>query len=138
MRLFICITFLASITVVSTAEDKKRETVRTIDVSIPGQAKGKATDPTVIATAEELAKVIGDDDAVAVVKKSVDFKKEKVLYFGWAGSGQDKIAFTVEEGKKGVEVSFTFTRGRTRDLRQHKKVFALPKDATFKVVAGGG
>jgi hypothetical protein len=118
------------------ADTKKSETVRAIDVVIPGPAKGKATEPMVIASAEELAKVVGDADAVAAIKKAVDFKTEKVLYFAWSGSGRDKIAFAVADDKKGTEVTFTYTRGLTRDLRQHKRLFALPKDATFKVAAG--
>jgi hypothetical protein len=115
---------------------EKAEAVQIIDVAVPGPAKGKATEPTVIASAEELAKIFADDDAVAAIKKAVDFKTEKVLYFAWSGSGQDKISFSVEELKKGIEVKFTYTRGLTRDLRQHKKLFALPRDATFKVVTG--
>jgi hypothetical protein len=124
---------------VAAPDTKKPEkpVAREIAVAIPGPAKGAATEPVEITTAEELAKAIADDDAVAAIKKAVDFKVERVLYFQWAGSGQDKITFTVEDGKKGPEVKFTYKRGLTRDLRQHKKVFAIPKDATFKVATGG-
>lgn len=115
----------------------KAPKVREIDVAVPGPAKGKATEPTVITNADELSKAIGDEDAIAAIQKAVDFKSEQIVYFAWAGSGQDKIAFAVEDGKKGPEVQFTYTRGMTRDLRQHKKLFALSKDATFKVVSGG-
>jgi len=114
-------------------KDDTSATARPIDVAIPGAAKGKATEPITITSVEDLAKTIGDEDAVTAIKKSVDFKKEQVVYFAWAGSGQDKITFEAKDGKKGPEIQFTYTRGLTRDLRQHKKVFALPKDASFTV-----
>jgi hypothetical protein len=140
MRVLIGSALALTFTIAAAAPDPKKPetaaTVRPIDVAIPGPAKGKATEPTVIANAEELAKAVADDEAATAIKKAVDFKTEKLLLFTWAGSGQDKITFAVEDGKKGPEVTFTYTRGFTRDLRQHKKLFALPKDATFKVIAG--
>jgi hypothetical protein len=141
MRSIAILSLLAIFAVAIAAPDPKKgdkpATVRAIDVAVPGPAKGKATEPTVITNGEELSKAVGDEDAVAAIKKAVDFKTEQIVFFVWAGSGQDKIAVAVEDGKKGTEVKFTYTRGMTRDLRQHKKLFALPKDATFKVVIGG-
>lgn len=86
-------------------------------------------EPTKITTAEELTKALNDKDAEAAIKKEADFKKEYVLMFRWAGSGGDKLTFAEEKGK----VTFTRTRGLTRDLRQHQKFFALPKKATYEV-----
>jgi hypothetical protein len=63
----------------------------------------------------------------------VDFAKEKVAVFAWAGSGQDKVAAGEVKDKTAV---FTYTRGLTRDLRQHVKIFAVPKDAEVKVEIG--
>ena len=114
--------------------ETKPEAVRQLDVKLEGPAKGKAAEPTVITSEEALAKALGDDAGTAAVKKLVDFKTEQVVYFAWSGSGQDKITFVVADGKKGPEVTFTFAAGRTRDFRPHRKVFVLPKDATFKVV----
>jgi hypothetical protein len=108
--------------------------VRLLDVKLEGPAKGKATEPTAIASEDALAKALGDDAGTAAVKKLVNFKTEQVVYFAWSGSGQDKITFVVADGKKGPEVTFTYAAGRTRDFRPHRKVFVLPKDATFKVV----
>ena len=81
-----------------------------------------------------MAKAIKDEAAVAAVKKAVDFEKEQVVYFAWSGSGQDKLTFAAAGEQKGPDVIFTYAPGRTRDVRMHKKLFALPKDAKFKVV----
>lgn len=113
-------------------KDTKPAKVRVLDVKIEGEAKGKATEPTVITSAEELAKTIKDEAAVAAVQNVVDFKKEQVLLFQWAGSGQDKVTYDLGEGDKATEVTFTYKRGLTRDLRHHKKLFVLSKDAKFK------
>ncbi|HEY1190709.1 MAG TPA: hypothetical protein VGE74_23965 [Gemmata sp.] len=93
---------------------------------------GKATEPTEIKSAEELAKNAVLKGAAEEVKKLVDFGKEKLLVFAWSGSGQDKVAVTgeTEDGKTALTV--TYTRGLTRDLRQHVKLFVVPKDAEVK------
>jgi hypothetical protein len=115
-----------------TKKGDKPSAVRALDVKIEGMAKGRFGAPVVIASPEELAKAIPDEAAVAAIAKAVDFKTERLLYFTWSGSGQDKLTFTTAEGKKGVEVTFTYAPGRTRDVRAHNKLFAIPKDATFK------
>jgi len=112
--------------------EEKKSDVRALDVKIDGVA-ARFGEPTVIANDEQLAKAIKDEAAAADVKKAVDFKIEKVVYFAWSGSGQDKLTFTTADGKQGPEVTFTYTPGRTRDIRKHTKLFAVPKDATFKI-----
>ena len=92
--------------------------------------RGDVTKPTVITNDEELAKAFPDKELQIRIKKEVDFSKEKLLYFAWGGSGQDKFAF------KGVikqEVVFIYTPGLTRDLRPHAYLYAVPKDATWTV-----
>jgi|GEM_PF-2143912 len=113
-------------------KNAKAATVRALDVKLDGEAKGKATEPTVIGSAEELGKAIKDAAAVEAIQKAVDFKVEQVLYFQWAGSGQDKLTFDFGEGDKATDVTFSYKRGLTRDLRQHKKLFVLPKDSKYK------
>jgi hypothetical protein len=120
-------------------DDKKDATtsaVRPLDVKAEGPAAGKATAPVTIVSAAELEKALGDGATAKAVKKLVKFETEKVVYFAWSGSGQDRITHTVVMGKKGPEVTFTYAQGRTRDFRPHHKFFALPKDAPFKVVSG--
>jgi hypothetical protein len=85
-----------------------------------------------ITSADDFAKQFGKD-AADELAKLVNFKAEYVVVFAWSGSGGDKMEMTTD-GKKA-----TFTRkfGLTRDLRQHLKVFALPKDFTYETEKGG-
>lgn len=93
---------------------------------------GKATEPTEIKSADDLAKNPTLKDAADDVKKLVNFEKEKLLVFAWAGSGQDKVAVTGETKDGKTAVTVTYTPGLTRDLRQHVKLFVVPKDAEIK------
>ncbi len=95
------------------------------------EAKGMVEKPTVITSEEELKKAIPDEDAQQQIKKDVDFSKQTVLYFAWAGSGQDSLTFKEEKTNKGLAIVFTYQPGRTRDLRRHSKVIVIPKDATW-------
>jgi hypothetical protein len=92
---------------------------------------GKATAPTEVKSAEELARNEALKGAAEAIKKQVNFDKEKLVFFAWAGSGQDRV--TPDETAPGT---FTHTRGLTRDLRRHVRLFAVPKDAAVKVVPG--
>jgi hypothetical protein len=100
---------------------------REIKVAVP--RTGDKAGVTKFTTAADLTKAYGKDVADAVAKE-VNFKKEYVVVHAWSGSGGDKLEMKVE-GKK---VTFHRTLGRTRDLRRHLKVFALPND--FKYDAG--
>ncbi|HJZ92402.1 MAG TPA: hypothetical protein VKE40_16115 [Gemmataceae bacterium] len=137
MRFCFCVAVTATLSLAAEADDPKKDpeakAAREIDVKAAGGVAGKPTEPTVIATDEELAKSIDNKDALAAIRKAVDFSKDKVLYFRWAGSGMDKLGFTVDSGEKMPMVKFTYTPGKTRDLRQHGKLFAMPKDAKFEV-----
>ena len=87
-------------------------------------AEGKPTDPKIIATEEDFKKVLPG------YKAEIDFKKEKLVLFTWSGSGGDKINPTGDTKK----VTFNYSGGLTFDLREHVKLFAVPKDAEVKVV----
>lgn len=117
----------------SAQEDKKDAAVRVIDIQglVKGAQRGKVTAPTVIANEDEL-KTVFKDSSEAVAKK-VNFKSEKLLFFSWGGSGQDKLTFAVDKGEKGPLVLFHYKAGLTRDLRPHVHLFAIPKDATWRV-----
>jgi hypothetical protein len=108
--------------------------VRTLDLKglNLGKAEGKVSEPKVITSNDELAKAVTDEEALAALKKQVDFGKEKLLLFAWSGSGGDKIATSLGKGDKGAVVTVTYTPGLTRDLRMHHQVLAIPKDATWK------
>lgn len=114
------------------ADEKKPEAVREIelkDAKLPAKEGGKWTEPTKITSEDELKKAVGEEAAKAV---KVDFKKEKLLLFRWAGSGQDKLSHSVEMMEGKTTVLFSLTPGRTKDLRQHAHLFAVPADADCK------
>jgi hypothetical protein len=97
-----------------------------------GRPMTQATMPTEIKTAEELAKTFPYDDVQAAIKKEVNFDKQKLVFFAWAGSGQDKIAGQMAKD----EAVFIYVRGLTRDLRSHYHLFPVPKDAKVTVEMG--
>jgi hypothetical protein len=115
------------------SEDKpaeKEAVVKELDAKgVKPNERGTVAKPTVIASAEDLAKTIKEEEVAARLKKDVDFTKSQLLLFSWGGSGQDKLAFAVKEKK----VIFTYTAGLTRDLRFHTHLYAIPKDYTFEV-----
>lgn len=96
-------------------------------------SKDNAPKPVEIKSADELAKspLFADDDGRKEIKKQVNFEKEKLVVFVWAGSGQDKL--TGELVKRGGTALFTFKAGLTDDLRRHAHVFAVPKDAKVEM-----
>jgi hypothetical protein len=83
-----------------------------------------------IATQEELVKVFGEDGAKAI---KVDFTKEYLLLFQWSGSGGDRISSKTEMQDGKSNVTFTYTAGLTKDLKQHTALFGMPAGSTYKV-----
>ncbi len=105
--------------------------IATKDLKVKAPEGGKPTARTEIKTADDLAKSPVLKGAADDIKKSVDFAKEKLVLFAWSGSGGDRIAGAA--GKDGKTAEFTYTGGLTFDLRQHVKLFVVPKDAEVKV-----
>ncbi len=125
-----CVVAVCGVT--TAADEKKPEAVREVelkDAKLPAKEGGKWSEPTKITSEDELKKAVGEDAAKAV---KADFKKEKLLLFRWAGSGQDKLSHTTEAKEGKSTVSFTLAPGRTKDLRQHAHLFAVPADAEVK------
>lgn len=121
------------------ADDTDKPTVRPIPtarlkLAFPDKP-GRATEPVAITSAEELARNPVLKDAADELQKLVNFEKEKLLLFAWQGSGQDKVTLSIgSEGGRSF-VYGEYIRGFTRDLRQHLRLFAVPKD--LKVVMEG-
>ncbi len=99
---------------------------------IERETDGRVDKPAVLNTAEELEKALAQKDLAEQVLKQVDFTKQKLVFFAWAGSGQDRLHGSSEKDV----VTFNYQQGRTRDLRQHFHLFAIPKDATFTLKKG--
>ena len=49
-------------------------------------------------------------------------------------SRRDRITPETARTDKGLQVTFRFTPGETDDFRKHAKAWAIPRDATWKVV----
>jgi hypothetical protein len=95
--------------------------------------RGDVSKPTVIASADELVKAIPGKEVQTRLNKAVDFSKQQILFFAWSGSGGDKLTYTVEKGEKGPVVIFQYQRGLQKNLAPHVHLFAMTKDATWKV-----
>jgi hypothetical protein len=119
------------------SEPKKEPAVREIkvdDLRFP-ERPGVFRPPTKIANATDLTAAIPDKNVQARILKEVDLNKEYLLLFAWSGSGGDRLSYALEKAKEGPGVIFTRTRGLTRDLRTHVKLYAVPK--TFAWRMGG-
>lgn len=134
MRHVICVLAVALLARAADPEPKGPELkVRKITAGSLRLPFNRAFEPVKIASAEELAKAVPDKAAQEELKKHANFTREYLLVFTWAGSGGDKLTYTVEKGKKGPEAVFKRTRGFTKDLRRHQKVYALPKAMAYRL-----
>lgn len=86
--------------------------------------------PLVIKSEKEAAEYFGMD-ALAALKKQVNFEQQIVLVFAWRGSGQDRLAYSVAESFP-EQVFFEYKPGRTKDLRPHTYVFALRSNVKWR------
>jgi hypothetical protein len=142
MRTTLALTMLLVASFALTADDKEKDkpTVKEIatkDLKIAFPKMGKATEPTAITSAEDLAKnpVVGA--AADDIKKHIDFEKQKLLVFAWSGSGGDRITASIGANSDGKSIVFAeYLRGKTFDLRQHVKLYAVPKDLKVVVELG--
>lgn len=114
------------------ANERFRNDVREIDFKgVKPQAGGQPDKPTVIGNGEELAKAIPDEQTRARIRKEIDFDKERLLYFAWTGSGEDRLTWDVNvlcSKSREREVIFRYHRGRTDDTKSHIRLLAIPKD----------
>jgi hypothetical protein len=92
------------------------------------KASGSAK-PIILKSEKEAADYFGEQELAKLVKQ-VDFKTQMVLLFAWQGSGQDKLDYTVAESYP-EQIRFTYTPGRTRDLRQHVRIYALRANVSW-------
>jgi hypothetical protein len=111
------------------------------EIKLKGTKKGfprnPVDKPAVITSDKELNEAFKEDaDEAARLKKEVDFGKERLVYFFWSGSGGDRLNYKVDQDKKETAVLFLYTPGLTRDLRAHYHLYAIPKDATWRLQKG--
>jgi len=91
----------------------------------------KLNSPIVLTSMEEALKHL---TRASMEKINVDFNKQQVVIFAWQGSGQDRLMGSQSSDE---EANFRYISGRTRDLRTHTAIYALPKGSSVKVVAMG-
>lgn len=126
-----------------TADDAKKTTkspavtlLKEISPQESAYKPGRPMQPVVVRSEKEAAALFNAEN-VAELKSKVDFAKQMVLVFAWQGSGQDQLAFDVsailadDVVARPEQVVFSFEGGRTRDLRQHARVYALRSDAKW-------
>lgn len=132
MRTLLVTVVALAFTGFAAANDDKKELVRELELKAAKLEPKKGTkvgEPTKVTSKAELAKAVDDQDAADAIAKLVDFEKEYVLIFVWAGSGGDKLTAAVEKDA----VVFAVKRGLTKDLRQHAHVFAVAKGAEWSM-----
>lgn len=127
--LLLTATLVLAMTTAPDADPKAAAPREIVVPGLPGGA-GAVGEPKRITTAAELEKAVPDANARAAILKQADLSKEHLLLFSWSGSGQDALA--VAPGKDGV-AAFAFTGGRTKDRRQHARLFAIPPAAKVSV-----
>ena len=84
-------------------------------------------------TVEELARAIPAKEVQTRLQKTVDFTKQQILFFAWSGSGGDKLTYRLDKGATGPVVIFEYQRGLQKNLVAHVRLFAIPRNATWKV-----
>ena len=87
--------------------------------------------PLVITSSDQAAKYFAAED-IATLRNKVDFTKQEILLFAWRGSGQDRLEYVVLESFP-EEIRFTYQRGRTRDLRQHFRLYIVRSSVKCRV-----
>jgi hypothetical protein len=127
-RLLAAVLLFAAVTI-APADDKKKASPAITDVANDKDDKietegGSATKPTAVTSEEELKKAIPDETTRKRIAKLVDFKEQTLLVFAWQGSGQDKLTYGVAESYP-EQIGFTYTVGKTDDLRRHVKLFVV-------------
>jgi len=114
------------------AKDVVRE-ITLLKGKVPVPRDGRATMPTLIEDEAALKKTFSDAEVAAAIQKHVDFTKEKLVFFAWSGSGQDRVSASLDPLAAQLTVVFKYTPGLTRDFRRHARLFAIPKTAVYRV-----
>ena len=109
--------------------------IRELTVAAKETVFGKSSwdKPLVLKSAKEAGEFFAEEELAKLVK-DVNFDQQVVLVFAWHGSGGDKLTHAVAESYP-EQVMFKYSRGRTKDLREHVLVFALRSNVTWQVMA---
>ena len=128
MKLLMIIALCLSFTTLASAPIKEVKQKPDRDSFQKLNKASDASKPLILSSKDDALKYI-TKDLLDLLK--VDFTKQKLLVFAWKGSGQDKIDYVVMESFP-EQITFSYKRGRTRDLRQHCKFFIIRKNVLLR------
>lgn len=135
MSVGLCVLFLAASTGKADELAPPIQRVKNVTPKAGALAAAVWNKPVVIRSDEDAAKYFGED-ALATLRKQVDFKKQIVLVFAWKGSGQDRLEYAVAESFP-EQIFFSLKPGKTRDLRSHVEVYALRSNVKWSTRPAG-
>lgn len=118
------------------AQDKKAPPgVRELDLEgLKRQPERNPADkPVLIMDAAGLARAFPKGKVRARLLKDVDFAKEQLLFFAWFGSFRDRLTARIGDATADSQVEFVYLRASAGEQRGHFRLFALPRNATWKV-----
>jgi hypothetical protein len=122
---------LTALPAVAEEEAKPAEVIQEIQISpVRLNISTRWNMPTKIESAEELKTYLGDKEPAGALA-DVDFDKSIILVFTWAGSGQDKMSYEVDDNGDKPTINFSMMRGRTRDLRPHRHAYLIAKGVQY-------
>jgi len=137
MRFHLLVPTIAALFLMSAlAADEPKKGAREIEVKDlkVEQPRGEVKKPARITKKEELEKAVSGKEVQEKIAKQVDFAREHLLLFAWQGSGGDKLSVKTEDEKGKVVAVFSYSPGVTDDVKAHVHLFAIPKDATWRVI----
>ncbi len=127
---------LATFLMVSFANAEDKPAVRKIDlkdVKLKHEAKEPQSTEITSADALSKSKLFADEASRNLVKKHVDFTKEKLVVSAW--SAPEGGRFTTEiEGGEILTVTFVYQAGEKAGMKEYGAVFVVPKNATIQRV----
>ena len=133
MRLYLCLAFgLMAFPSFGWCADEPITSIELGKDDKLGMKAGKVAEPTKIESAEELTTAIADEATRTKLAKKIDFEKQVLIIFTWAGSGQDQLSYEVAESYP-EQIFFRYQRGFTKDRRSHQYVFVLRKNVKWSV-----
>ncbi len=132
----VCLTTFIMIVAMSTAKAAEEQVpaitaLKGVKPDMSVFKAAKRDKPIALSSTEDAAKHFSKE-ALAELKKKVDFEKQVVLIFAWRGSGQDQLNYAVLESFP-EQVVFTLKPGRTKDLRPHIHLYALRANVKWRV-----
>ena len=133
--------FTLSLTPAAANEPVKKAAVREIDLKEYKRTPSKLNQkPAVISNIGELAESLGmclKEQLPYQLAKEVDFEKERLLFFAWSGSEDDKLTYEVKCCPKHRDdvtaVTFQYQRGATESRRSHFRLVVVPKNTPWSV-----